>query len=98
MIPLGTSFGSYNHRRYTATRSSFSGGRAHKLVAEALDGSDYISLNLYDLSAGAQLAPCEMPAEKVIAFVLGYAPETPPKKQLAKTVVSDISVFTEIND
>jgi len=44
-------------------------------VAEALDRSDYISLNFYDLVSGAQLAPCEMPHEKVISFVQNYQPE-----------------------
>lgn len=74
-MPLGTSFGRYRGIRFTATRSVFSGGRSQKLVAEALNGSGYISLNFYDLSAGAQLAPCEMPHEKVIAFVQGYQPD-----------------------
>ncbi|UWR24084.1 hypothetical protein K3756_03475 [Sulfitobacter sp. S190] len=75
-IPLGTSTGQAHARRYTATRSVFNEGRSTKLVAEALDGSDYISLNYYDLARGARLAPCEMPAAKVIAFVLAYKPDT----------------------
>lgn len=74
-IPRGTSQGFADTIRYTATRSDFNDGRSVKLVAEALDGSDYISLNFYDLSQGAQLAPCEMPHEKVITFVLGYKAE-----------------------
>lgn len=76
-IPAGTSTGHAVHRRYTATRSDFNGGKSIKLVAEALDGSDYISLNFYDLCSGGQLAPCEMPAEKVVAFVTAYQPEVP---------------------
>jgi hypothetical protein len=43
-------------------------------VAEALDGSDYISLNLYRLKSGPLLKPCEMPDAKVIAFVLDLVP------------------------
>lgn len=74
-IPQGTSTGQANGTRYTATRSDFNDGRSIKLVAEALDGSDYISLNFYDLANGPQLAPCEMPHAKVIAFVMRYQPE-----------------------
>lgn len=76
-IPQGTSTGHLNNRRYTATRSDFNAGKSVKLVAEAMDGTDYISLNFYDLRSGAQLAPCEMPHDKVVAFVLGYQPELP---------------------
>ncbi|WP_299025016.1 hypothetical protein [uncultured Sulfitobacter sp.] len=73
-IPLGTTTGYAGATRYTATRSDFNQGRSTKLVAEALDGSDYISLNFYDLTQGGQLAPCEMPHEKVVAFVKAYSP------------------------
>ena len=75
-IPVGTSTGRLDGKRYTATRSDFNAGRSIKLVAEALDGSDYISLNFYDLGSGAQLAPCEMPARKVVAFVMNYCPKS----------------------
>lgn len=74
-IPRGTSRGRAGTTRYTATRSDFNDGRSVKLVAEALDGSDYISLNFYDLEQGGQLAPCEMPHEKVVAFVNNYRVE-----------------------
>ncbi|EDZ45821.1 conserved hypothetical protein [Rhodobacterales bacterium Y4I] len=39
-------------------------------MARELGGGDYISLNLYRLASGARLKPCEMPADKVIRFVL----------------------------
>ncbi|MEH6644539.1 hypothetical protein [Sulfitobacter sp.] len=74
-IPQGTSTGQANGTRYTAARSDFNNGLSIKLEAEALDGSDYISLNFYDLASGPQLAPCEMPHTKVIAFVTRYQPE-----------------------
>lgn len=74
-LPLGTTKGRANGKRYVATRSALSAGRAIKLVAEELGGADYISANLYDLSKGAQLYPCEMPVEKVIAFVRAYTPD-----------------------
>jgi|TARA_B110000908_G_scaffold155059_1_gene192920 hypothetical protein len=74
-IPCGTTTGHAGAKRYTATRSEFNNGHSVKLVAEALDGSDYISLNFYDLEQGGQLAPCEMQHEKVVAFVIQYTPE-----------------------
>ena len=74
-LPLGTFTGTASGKRYVATRSSFSAGRETKLVAEELGGADYISLNLYDLSKGGQLYPCEMPAAKVIAFVRAIIPD-----------------------
>lgn len=70
-IPVGVSLGVYAGRRYILTKTRHAGGRSAKQVAEALDGSDYISLNLYHLAAGARLRPCEMPAAKVRAFVEG---------------------------
>ncbi|MFK7938130.1 MAG: hypothetical protein AB8B82_02030 [Roseovarius sp.] len=71
-LPLGTFTGTYQGRRYVATRTDFSGGAAQKLVAEELGGADYISLNLYRLASGARLKPCEMPQDKVVRFVLGF--------------------------
>lgn len=73
-LPAGTLMGSYEARRYVATKSVFNGGKSMKLVAEELGGRDYISLNLYVLGSGARLYPCEMSAEKVIRFVLGFQP------------------------
>lgn len=70
-LPRGRFTGHYAGRRYTVTRQDFARGAAQKLVAEALDGSDYISFNLYRLASGARLKPCEMPAGKVMDFVLG---------------------------
>lgn len=73
-IPLGTSTGRAEGRRYMATKTRFNGGRSIKLAAEELGGSDYISLNFFDLKSGAHLAPCEMSAQKVIRFVMVYRP------------------------
>lgn len=75
-IPVGTTKGHAFGKRYAATRTDFNNGLSVKLVAEALDSSDYISLNFYELRQGAQLAPCEMPHKKVIDFVMAYHPET----------------------
>ncbi len=74
-LPRGVFTGTSQGRRYVVTRQDFSGGRSQKLIAEALDGTDYISLNLYRLTHGARLKPCEMPAAKVIEFVLDLRPD-----------------------
>lgn len=68
-LPMGTFRGMAHGKDWIVTRSTVSGGKGEKLVAEALDGSDYISLNLYHLGSGTLLKPCEMPEEKVRAFV-----------------------------
>lgn len=68
-LPLGTFRGRAHGRDWLVTRSLFAGGASEKLVGRALDGSDYISLNLYRLESGPRLKPCEMPAEKVALFV-----------------------------
>ena len=46
-------------------------------MAEELGGGDYVSLNLYRTGTGDRLKPCEMPAEKVVRFVLGLVPDAP---------------------
>ena len=69
-LPLGTFTGFADGRRYSVTRQDLAAGKAQKLVARELGGNDYISLNLYRLASGARLKPCEMPAEKVVRFVL----------------------------
>ena len=68
----GTVTGAAFDKRYVATLSVFNGGRSRKLVAEELGGDDYISLNYYALDNGPRLYPCEMPAEKVIAFLRAF--------------------------
>jgi len=50
-----------------------------KLWAEELGGNDRISLNIYAPPSGdPTLKPCEMPIDKVTAFVLGARPEPSP--------------------
>jgi len=68
-LPEGTFTGRYRDRRYVVTKSRFARGKAIKLVAEELGGRDYVSLNWYELAAGGQLFPCEMPEAKVRRFV-----------------------------
>lgn len=71
-LPLGGYGATYRGRRYRVVKSQMANGRSQKLEAEELGGPDYISFNIYRLSGGeALLKPCEMPAEKVVDFVLG---------------------------
>ena len=37
-------------------------------------GNDFVSLNYYETAARPLLKPCEMPAEKVIAFIENVRP------------------------
>ncbi|MCB4454751.1 hypothetical protein [Leisingera sp. McT4-56] len=69
-LPLGAFTGTAEGCKYMVSREDLAGGKSQKLVARELGGMDYISLNLYRLTSGARLKPCEMPAEKVVRFVL----------------------------
>ncbi|MEM1429913.1 MAG: hypothetical protein AAGG09_10685 [Pseudomonadota bacterium] len=73
-LPLGTFEARFEGARWVVTRSRCAGGRSEKLVGEAADGSDDVSMNVYRLSGGARLAPCEMSVEKARAFVMGAVP------------------------
>ncbi|CUH38369.1 hypothetical protein JSE7799_01402 [Jannaschia seosinensis] len=68
-LPLGTFRTEVAGVDWIVTRTLFSRGASEKLVARALDGSDYISFNLYRLDRGPLLKPCEMPRAKVVAFM-----------------------------
>ena len=75
-LPFGGYGATYDGRRYRVVKASVGSARSQKLEAEELGGNDHISLNLYRLSSGhALLKPCEMPEDKVRAFVLGVAPD-----------------------
>ncbi|WP_319546096.1 hypothetical protein [Ruegeria conchae] len=75
-LPIGTFTGAASPRRYLVSHQIMAGGKSHKRVAYQLGGPDYISLNLYlTRKSGALLRPCEMPAEKVVAFVLALVPD-----------------------
>ena len=71
-IPPGYSEVTYQGRRYALTRQDFNGGRSLKVFARELGGSDFISFNWYQTRQGGQLKPCEMPVEKVEAFLAGW--------------------------
>ena len=70
--PLGWFTARYNGHRYGVSRTVHANGRSTKLFAEQLGGPDRISLHLYAPTTGEPtLKPCEMPLDKVTAFVLG---------------------------
>ncbi len=49
-------------------------GRSESVLAEELGGADLVSANLYRLDGEDVLKPCEMPADKVLAFLEGSVP------------------------
>jgi hypothetical protein len=72
-FPEGYSEGTYEERRYGVTLHRSDDGRRNSLFARELAGTDIVSFNLYRLRKdAASLKPCEMSAEKVRDFVLGF--------------------------
>jgi hypothetical protein len=70
-IPHGYSEAFYQGKRYSLTRTDRAGGKAISVYAKELGGSNHISFNYYLTEKGGQLKPCEMPEEKVLAFLAG---------------------------
>ena len=73
-LPVGWSVVTYDGRRYGVTRTVLTGGRSEKVLAEALDGSDLVSANLYRVGGEDVLKPCEMSSEKVLDFLRQQEP------------------------
>jgi hypothetical protein len=73
-VPEGWTPVSYEGRRYGLSRTTHTDGRSVSLYAEELRGSDVVSANVFRLTGGAELRPCEMPAAKVLAFLSGWQP------------------------
>lgn len=71
-IPPGYSEVIYQGRKYGLSRTDFNDGRSLKVYAEELGGKDFISFNYYLTSTDHHLKPCEMPAEKVIDFLMNF--------------------------
>jgi hypothetical protein len=66
----------YEGQRYGVTVRKSLDGKRISLFARALADGDVVSFNLYRMRSGEEcLRPCEMPAEKVVAFVLRYSPD-----------------------
>lgn len=68
-LPEGYSEGKYQNRKYGITKETFAKGKSFKVFAKELGDNDFISLNYYRTSHEDFLKPCEMPKEKVIAFL-----------------------------
>ncbi|MBB3936192.1 hypothetical protein [Aureimonas phyllosphaerae] len=76
--PEGHCEGSFEGRRFGVTLHRSGDGRRIWLYGEERGGGGIVSANLYRLADGeALLRPCEMPAEVVARFVLGFRPEIP---------------------
>lgn len=72
-FPEGYSQGVYEGQRFGLVVRRSDDGRRNSLFAKELAGTDIVSFNLYRFSSGkTSLKPCEMSAEKVTAFVLGF--------------------------
>jgi hypothetical protein len=71
-VPEGWTPVVFEGHRYGLSRTSRADGRSVSVYAEELGGSDVVSANVYRTSAGDLLRPCEMPADKVLAFLRGW--------------------------
>jgi hypothetical protein len=67
--PDGWSEGTYDGRRWSVVKTARVAGRAVSVYAQELGGTDVVSTNVYLTGAAEELRPCEMPAEKVLAFL-----------------------------
>lgn len=74
-LPVGAFDGRYDGRGWRVARTPVAGGRGWKLQAWEKGGNGYVSLNVYDLTGGSVLRPCEMSRDRVVAFVLGFCPD-----------------------
>ncbi|WP_244651131.1 hypothetical protein [Rhizobium sp. CFBP 8762] len=71
-FPDGTCEGVFNAQRWGATVKRSADHKRMWLYAEDLSGTDIVSFNLYRLTSGVEIKPCEMSLDTVIAFVLGF--------------------------
>jgi hypothetical protein len=73
-VPEGWTAVTYAGRRWGLTRTTHVDGRSVSVYAEELGGPDVVSANVFRLSGGAELRPCEMPAATVLEFLEGWEP------------------------
>lgn len=74
-LPTGYLKGSFSGRTYGVTITRSKDGKRTSLFARELGGQDIVSFNLYGLSSGELLKPCEMSSQKVVDFVIGLVTE-----------------------
>ena len=73
----GYSEGAYEGRRFGLIVRRSEDGRRNSLFARELAGTDIVSFNLYRTTSDiTSLKPCEMSSAKVVAFVLGFRPDS----------------------
>ncbi|AGC75265.1 peptide-methionine (S)-S-oxide reductase [Nonlabens dokdonensis] len=72
LLPVGYSIVKYHGKSYGVTSTDYNNGKSHKVYAEELGGTDFISLNYYTLKSKSIIKPCEMPEEKVVDFLMKY--------------------------
>ncbi len=68
-LPEGYSEGWYLGEKYGITKTVYNAGKSFKIFAQALNGTNFISLNYYITSKNNLLKPCEMPEQKVVHFL-----------------------------
>lgn len=71
-LSIGYSQVSYGQKKYGVTRTDYNKGASHKIFAQELGGTNFISLNYYVTSQAEKLKPCEMPESKVIHFLKNF--------------------------
>ena len=69
-LPNGSYDVMYNSKRYLLSKQTQLQGKLIKLYAKELGDNDFISLNYYPRIQDGLLKPCEMPQEKVMAFII----------------------------
>ncbi len=69
-LPNGGFEAEVDGRRWRAAKTCHVDGRAQKIVAQAEGGPDRIGANIYRLSRGARLFPCEMTEKRVVDWLL----------------------------
>jgi hypothetical protein len=71
-VPEGWTSVVFDGRRYGLSRVTRAHGQSVSIYAEELGGPDVVSANVYRTSNGPLLKPCEMPADRVLAFLQGW--------------------------
>lgn len=87
LIPEGYSLSVFRGETYGVTKTTFNSGKSAKLYAKSLSGTDFISLNFYQLTSKGVLKPCEMPRAKVVDFLQEHRPVGGDSEPQVKTVI-----------
>lgn len=88
-LPEGAFEAMFEDARWVVTSTRHAGGAARTIEGRRLDRREAIGGNLYATSHGWVARPCEVPAARFEAFVLGLRPvaaRTDPGKPLVRRV------------